>query len=295
MTSVVTSARIVAALDRCGVTTGTVVDGGVQLMVPNGQITFQLATNAAMIRMFAQWRGEAVTPDTQQRLCAAIMDLNADRYMPKLIWQTSAAGAIRVSAEQRMLTGQGLSDDQLARFIDLTIRTTLEAFADIEQVVPETVTWPVGTPLMLTDWSPNVAVPASLAQVESVFAAQGWAYQLLDGVMMTSSEGFCVDIDFPSQLYLGVRVSHPEAPLAPSQLAAVQKWANDRNVAGTLGICTVNPNDDGTLYVASDYVFIADTGATNEQLAEWILAAISVQTGNLVDFSRTFHIPPPVQ
>ena len=54
----VTTTRIEAALLSLGLYSDT-DDGDVVVTLPGTTITFQLSTNNAMLRMFAQWRGRS--------------------------------------------------------------------------------------------------------------------------------------------------------------------------------------------------------------------------------------------
>ena len=291
----VTTTRIEAALLSLGLYSDT-DDGDVVVTLPGTTITFQLSTNNAMLRMFAQWRGRTQEASLSQKICETILDFNVDSYMPKLTWRITDQGVMWVAAEQITIVDQGLTDDQLSRFLDLVLRTTLHAFADLEARVSQLVDWDTEVAIELNDWQPtdfNVA-PVSFARVVSVFQANNWAYQVQEETILAASGGFCVDIDFPNEHFLGIRVSHPEVELEPDIYPLLVQWANQRNIDGTLGTCSTSLNDDGTFYVASDFVSVIDAGATDEQLAEWILAGISLQVGNLQDFAKQFSVAPPV-
>ncbi len=292
---IVTTKRIEDALLSLGLHSDT-DDGDVTVTLPGVSITFQLSTNNAVLRMFAQWRGRTQEASISQQICEAILDFNTDSYMPKLTWRITDQGIMWVAAEQIAIVDQGLNDDQLSRFLDLVLRTTLHAFADLELQLPQLRDWDSSTEVELNDWRPKEfsAAPVSFARVLSVFQANNWAYQLQEETILASSGGFCVDIDFPNEHFLGVRVSHPEVELEPEKYHLLVQWANQRNINSTLGTCSTSLNDDGTFYVASDFVSVIDAGATDEQLAEWILAGITMQVGNLEDFARQFAVAPPV-
>ncbi len=292
---IVTTQRIESALMSLGLHSDT-DHGDVSVTLPGTTITFQLSTNNAMLRMFAQWRGRTQDPSQSQLICESILEFNADRYMPKLTWRITEQGVMWVAAEQVAIIDPDFSDDQLSRFLDLVLRTTLTTFEDLEARVPMVVDWDSGGELELVEWRPQAhhVVPVSFDRVLRVFHANNWAYQIQEETILASSGGFCVDIDFPNEHFLGIRVSHPEVDLDPEQFHLLVQWCNQRNTDSTLGTCSTSLNEDGTFYVASDYVSVIDAGSTDAQLAEWIVAGISLQVGNLQDFAQRFQVTPPV-
>lgn len=135
--------------------------------------------------------------------------------------------------------------------------------------------------------------PVNLDRIKALFDRKDWYYEIRDERIISAFEGFLVSIRHAEEPFITVMVGHPEVPLVADRIDELKEWASTRNLHGTIGTCQVElDSENGSIAVLSDHTLLVNEGATEDQLEEWIFAAIEAQLNHMMLLCETFEIEP---
>lgn len=140
-TTPVSTERVSALLTDRQVEFGQQEDGKLVVLAPNAVFIWD-TSNPQILQIRAHWRGIASTPEQFGTLMNEIATCNSTRIGPKAYFAPLEDGQrYGLIAECNIVTTHGLTRAQLDGFSETAMTMIMGFFADLEQALPEFVTW----------------------------------------------------------------------------------------------------------------------------------------------------------
>ncbi|MCS4534995.1 YbjN domain-containing protein [Corynebacterium sp. HS2168-gen11] len=137
---VVDMERIRESITKAGLSYIDHESGLVLVKFINGIFVFEIIDDVQVLKVFGWWFGQTQDDDLQPKLQEFAEQRNRITYLPRLIvdqdegfWRLYFAFATPIAA--------GLTDEQLADFLEAVFSTGTMALNEAEQRFPELVTW----------------------------------------------------------------------------------------------------------------------------------------------------------
>ena len=136
----VTMQRVEAWLGSQGLAFDREPEEGVHVALGNAHLVLMLPSEGAFLFVRGIWLG--VFPPDQVDELNDLADLHYQQaYGPRMSLGFLGDGNVRVITQMLGPAGQGMSDAQLADFLDLAVRMNMSLFADLEERYPGLVDW----------------------------------------------------------------------------------------------------------------------------------------------------------
>lgn len=112
---------------------------------PNANLLVAVGPNDVFV-VRGKWRGATSETKHFHTLREVITESNATRAFPKAyFWPLPLPGYYSVVAETALSTSTGLTEHQFYHFFEVAYQAVASFFDDLDQQVPELVTWRGGT------------------------------------------------------------------------------------------------------------------------------------------------------